>query len=271
MHEEEDLLRGVFRSYAASARRQFAVHVSEEELEQFTSGNLPEERLEAVRDHLAVCHLCLADTLDRRVFPLVGPPDEVPQLSEEQIEERWRKMRSALVSQALPKPKPPSGPPVQRSRRRPIRMAAAVAAVALLAIASFRIFSGFWPSVGAPSVNAQIVSLVPEGSGRGTVTRGKEETVQSVSISAAADSILLVLNIATLSDFSTYRIDLIEAGQEKPRWSDSSIRPTQGMSFTVSFPRAALPENIYLVQLWGGEDSQLQLIAQYQFRVTYEN
>jgi hypothetical protein len=266
MNKEKDLLRQVFQNYAAGARRHFDRHPDEEELEQFAKGSLPAEQLEAVQDHLSVCSQCLDPMLDRLTFPVIDPPKEAQLLSDQQIEERWQSLQRKMTPWPAPEPKRIAPSPIPPRRRRPwLALAAAAAVVAL--VGAWWLFSSAWPRAARPSVNTQLVSLLPDEPGVDVLTRGVGDEAQKVALSPVSDSVLLVLNVPSLADFSTYRVDLIEAGKERPRWSDSSIRPTNGLSFTASFPRATLPPGRYLLRLWGKEGSHLKLIAVYRFRV----
>jgi len=267
MNKERDLLRQVFQNYAAETRRHLDRHPDEEELEQFAEGSLPAAQLEAVRDHLSVCSQCLDPMLDRLTFPVIDPPEEAQRLSDQQIEDRWQSLQRKMTARPAPEPKRIDPPPILPRRRRPWLAAAAAAAVVAL-VGAWWLVSGAGPRAARPSVNTQLVSLLPDEPGV-DVTRGVGDEAQKVALSPVSDSVLLVLNVPSLADFSAYRVDLIEAGKERPRWSDSSIRPTNGLSFTVSFPRATLPPGRYLMKLWGKEGSHLKLMAVYRFRVAH--
>lgn len=275
MLQEKEVWQRAFEEFAAESRRHLTDHPTDEELDLFARGGLGEDRREDIRNHIAVCPDCLRDVLEQKTFPLLEPPSGVPDVTDEQIEDRWQIVRRKLLAEStsernpgtawLPGPKPSAL--VRRRHLQPVWAALAAAALVLLVIGSFRLLPGAWLRAGRPSVNAQIASLLPEGSDSGTHPRGSEETIQRISLMPAADSLVLVLNAPTLADFSRYRIELIEASEGKPRWSDSSIRPTEGLSFTVSFPRSALPAGRYLLRLWGGEGSALRLVANYRFIV----
>lgn len=96
MDHEKPPLDAALRYLAELKRRSLTSHPTPQELAAYHAGELPPEAEARILDHLAVCRECSDLLLDLSGFADLKPPEGVPELTDEQVEQDWQKLRSRM-------------------------------------------------------------------------------------------------------------------------------------------------------------------------------
>jgi hypothetical protein len=89
-------LDAALRHLAEQQRRSLTSHPTPQELAAYHAGELPPEAETRILDHLAICRECSDLLLDLAGFADLKPPQGVPELTDEQVEQDWQALRSRM-------------------------------------------------------------------------------------------------------------------------------------------------------------------------------
>lgn len=89
-------LDDTLRHLAEQQRRSLTSHPTPQDLAAYHAGELPPEAEARILDHLAICRECSDLLLDLSGFADLKPPQGVPELTDEQVEQDWQKLRSRM-------------------------------------------------------------------------------------------------------------------------------------------------------------------------------
>lgn len=255
MAEAQDRRVSMVHDLAREAGLEAGEHPAPEQLFEYQEGLLSREEKAEVQDHLALCPDCA-----RMVLELSGTVEpELPEveaaLSEERMAVLWPELRRRL-------PLPPQ-PRATHWRRSFEHVALPLAASLLVAtlVASFWVWSLVRENrlLTRPQVNVAVRDLVPLDEQE--VRRDEEG---NAGVPREAEAVLLVLNLADLRPFPTYRAEVLDAPDGKLLWvSDALQRSTRG-NFTLQLPRPFPGSGHYRVRLFGVDGGQPEPLAEYE-------
>ncbi len=255
---DEKTLEAAVRSEAAE-RRRGAAHPGPDELLSYIDGGLPEARRDALQQHLAACGECARTVLDLASFDAAAEDGPAPpgtgeaRLSEFETAAAWRRLERQL--REAPRGRP-SALPVY-----------ALAASLLLAVAGL----GGWVAqlrgrvaeLSEPRLNVLIGDLLPADT-----TRKRSGGEDRIVIPPATEHLLLLLNLADLRSFASYRVTITAAGGGEVFSSRSPRRGPEG-NFTLEVDRRLLPAGTYRITLHGVEATDEELLAEYALALEY--
>lgn len=205
-----------------------------EELLAYERGELSKDDAERVQ-RLLIAYPELA-----RAYATPFPPEDT-ELPEDVIERQWRAFRAG-----------------DRGGARVLQFwrwsAAAAAALAVLFGAML------WHEHNEmlrPRVLPEVILLTPQGQ-RGTVE-------QPVEITPSGDPVLLV--VAIVGDYETYRLDLIRTQSHERVWSSGELRRPKSDSFNVEIPSRTLTPGTYQVIAYGLRGNAEAQVATYSIYV----
>ncbi|HEX4959633.1 MAG TPA: zf-HC2 domain-containing protein [Thermoanaerobaculia bacterium] len=203
----------------------------------------PEEDLE-LQEHLALCGHCTELLLDIQGFS-ASPSEEPAGLSEFEQAADWRKLRTRLDQDGF-----------FTRGRRPRQKIVAVAAVFVLAVVGFSIYSL------TRRVEAEIptVTLDPLNS-----TRGEAPAVVEVK-----PPVKLVLKSSAESPYPEYKAEIHELPGDRIVKSVSELHQNDSFEVEVRLGRGELKRGQYRLDLLGRSNGRLAEVASYAFRITKE-
>lgn len=259
---EKPSLPPSLRDLIEQERRRLGPHPPVEDLVAYQAGELPAEKEERLRDHLALCPECAHLLLDLRDFPEISLPEGARRPSEAEVEAAWEALQPRL-GEPRPAEKPAAVSSVQPSRperwRAPSRWPASLAAVFFLSTVGL----SFWGvslqrRLHQPLPDPEVVDFVPKELERGRA----EEQVLSASESTT-------LRVETWNDQSFPRYELsiqeVQTGKEVLR-SPVSLKKTA--NFTLQLPPRFLAPGRYRLTLYGLRDGrQPESLEEFVFRV----
>lgn len=94
--DEKPPLDAALRHLAEQQRRSLTSHPTPQELAAYHAGELPPEAESRLLDHLAICRDCSDLLLDLAGFADLKPPQGVPELTDEQVEQDWQALRAKM-------------------------------------------------------------------------------------------------------------------------------------------------------------------------------
>lgn len=97
------------KELAARDRRNLGPHPTPEQLAAYHARELPAEKVERIKDHLALCHECSALLLDLADFESPEPSPDAPALTDEDVDTAWQDLRARLAREGVPL-EPPTAP-----------------------------------------------------------------------------------------------------------------------------------------------------------------
>lgn len=230
-------------------------HPAPEQLFEYQEGLLTGKEEAEVQDHLALCPDCA-----RMVLELSGTvepelPEVAPALSEERMSVLWPGLRRRL-------PLPPQ-PRVARWRRSFELIALPLAASFLVATlaASFWVWSLIRENrlLARPRVNVAVRDLVPLGD-----QEVRREVDGEAGIPREAEAVLLVLNLADLRPFPTYRAEVLDAPEGKLLWASDVLQRSVHGNFTLQLPLPFPGSGRYRVRLFGVDGGKREPLAEYE-------
>lgn len=177
--DQKPPLDAALRHLAEQQRRSLTSHPTPQELAAYHAGELPPEAEARMLDHLAICRDCSDLLLDLAGFADLKPPEGVPELTDEQVEQDWQALRSRMRAGEGKKertaevvPIRPAGPVLRPERTYPVWLPVAASLLAVIGL-SFGLYQT--AKVGRYS-EPQLMRGVDSGS----VVRG-DESGQSIS------------------------------------------------------------------------------------------
>lgn len=227
----DDLRQGV-EELAGEARRSADVHLEPEEIADYRDGRLSPADAERVQSHLVACRECAALLLDLEGLadPAFGAAEPWSAADADAV---WEGVRSGLgdkkaAASVIPFP----------ARVRPPRWLQALAAALLIAVLglSTRVASlrHTVHELSRPEVNAIVLDLYPEGSGRRSEGEG-----EGAEVRGGARFLTVSLHPAAAESYPDYEIEAAGA-DGRPIWQESGLRPDDLGLFLVTVPRSAL-------------------------------
>lgn len=269
--EEKQPWREALKAFADSARENLREHPEPRELLLFAEGGLDTADRADLGEHLAVCPDCLRFVVERQQFPLLQPPADHPRLSDQDIEDRWRifQERVSQETEAM-------GSPVPNKRRSPTPFRTAFVAVAAMTAAALIGFAVLRPRLPVPSssasrpvANVAVHLLLPDEIQSDQLTRSQGSPTSVFSLGPTEQALLLTLSVRTLEDFPRYKGTLVAKGSAIPLWEDPSLQRAEDLSFSIYFPRGALPPGDYSLSISGEVASGWQTLATYHFQIEH--
>ena len=246
------------------------LHLSPEGAAAFCEGTLPEDRAEAVREHVARCRECADLVLDYRDFAVEDP--EAAAAWERQREAAW----AAVRGESRPEPGPEAAGrelphssatgvwPGERTRRSAplVRWLAAGLAAASLAAGGLGVF--LWQArseLGRPNP-ARFVALEPEGSGG---LRGPGDAAPAAVPAPPRGRIAVLLAYPDTGALPRYEVRIEPPAGAAPRVLELEPAPDG----TLAFELGADPEpGVYRIVLYGMDGEERRELVRYIFRVT---
>lgn len=242
MDGDKPLLNEALRDLAARARRDLGPHPTPEQLAAYHAGELPEDEVEKIQDHLALCHECAELLLDLADFEDPAPPAAIPGLTEADVDAAWQDLKARLAGQPaperpavpaeitastkpaepVPKPPPENVVPLQRKDSGGPSWKIGYGLAAMFAIAAVGL--GIWAGAlqrqvretGGPQVATALVSLDPKDQG----TRSGDETRPSVQ-----NPLSVTLYLDRVPDAPSYQVEILpDEDSAKPLWKSGSIK-----------------------------------------------
>jgi len=239
-----------------------APHPAPEELAAYHEDRLPEEREEALRDHLVACRECAEWVLELAALADAGEADageeEERGSSAMDLARAWRRHRQLLRRARR----------LTATARAPAALRRAWAAAAALALVSLGL--GLWAGIqrqrlvllDRPQVNPPLLNLEPVGA-----SRAPQEAWPALELGSRAPSVWLLLHPAADLHFDTYRVELV-AEDGGRRWAREGLQPSEAESFRLQLPAKLLPPGRYRILLSGrSRDRGYETMEEYLLEV----
>lgn len=252
--DEKPPLDAALRHLAEQQRRSLTSHPTPQELAAYHAGELPPEAEARILDHLAICRECSDLLLDLSGFADLKPPEGVPELTDEQVEQDWQALRSRMrvgeggteeegrVAAVVPIRSVGPAPKQERSYWLPI-------AASLLAVLGFSF--GLYQSVQVAELSRPRVmrEIFPAELERGP-------SLPSIS---ARDGGVIHLEPGPEQDYPSYEADIVRGEEVLAR---IPIGPIDG-SAPVIIP--VLEPGDYHIRLFGLEGGKRKLSSDFPF------
>ena len=269
MDGDKPPLGEALKDLAARARRDLGAHLSPEQLAAYHAGELPEDEVEQIRDHLALCPECGELLLDLADFEDPGPPAEIPGLTDADVDAAWQDLKARLAGQPAPErpaapaeiavptnpaepvPKPPPENVVALQRREPSgpswRVGYGLAAMFAIAAVGLSIWVGSLyrqvRQAGEPRVFASVITL-------GETTRGDSENRLAPDWTEAKVRLRPSVERGT-----RVRLQIEEADTGRVLWTSSAFQAQSSIEFSLK--RSFLEPGNYLVRILGAENDEV--------------
>lgn len=246
-------------------------HPSPDELLSFHAGDLGRDDRERVTRHLAQCAECTEAVLDVARFPDVEARESSRRLSQRDVEERRRKLRTRLAVAADRDADAGRVVAIHAKRSEWLRSAwfARAAAAALLAVAlGLSAMVAAWRQqamkAAMPRVNVPIVELAA----RAEPGERGEAGDRTIRVPADAEGVLLVLALVDPRMHPGYSAVIRQAGgEERAVWSSEAIRRSPEGVFSIEIPREFLAAGRYEIEIRAAGSSEP--LAAYGFEIEY--
>jgi len=264
--DEKPPLDAALRHLAEQQRRSLTSHPTPQELAVYHAGELPPEAESRLLDHLAVCRDCSDLLLDLAGFADLKPPQGVPELTDEQVEQDWQALRSRMRAgegreerTAEVVPIRPAGPPMKPARWTSLWLPVAASILAVLGF-SFSLYQTVQVGALRQQLEAQSkpwsTTSVPlddtthRSGGEGTVQRMK--SVDGAVLSLYHDEEV----------YPAYEAEIVGQGKLKaaPPLED-------GLPVTLVIPRRSLGPGIHTIRLFGVKGDQRDEVGEYKIQV----
>jgi hypothetical protein len=266
--DQKPPLDAALRHLAEQQRRSLTSHPTPQELAAYHAGELSPEAEARILDHLAICRECSDLLLDLAGFADLKPPKGVPELTDQQVEQDWQKLRARMRAGEGGKeaerrtaevvPIRPAGPAAKPERTYSPLLPIAASLLAVLGF-SLAIYQG--RQLGRLSqmqVNPPAIYL--EGPTRGEGGGPAERTVAGQSFEA----ILSDIDVPEGASYSGYEVELRdEEGRVRQR---TIYKGPLEEPMTILF-RAGLPPGRYKINLYGIAEGQKDSLAEREFIV----
>lgn len=264
--DEKPPLDAALRHYLEQQRQSLTSHPTPQELAAYHAGELPPEAEAQILEHLAICRECSDLLLDLSGFADLKPPQGVSELTDEQVEEDWQKLRSRMregkgkkerTAEVVPI-RPPAPPPA------PVRWTSSPwlpVAASLLAVLGFSF--GLYQSAQVGALRQQLeaqrtpwsppsLDLFDE-----TVRSEEDEDVQRVPSQGWA---VLSLYFTDEETYPAYEAEIV--GQ-----ANIPAVPGQGDKVVLVLPPDSLKPGNHEIHLFGVKGDQRIEVGTYQIQV----
>jgi len=254
----QDDLGKSLKAIMATKRNEVGGPPSPEELLAYRDGRLDEAERQRMEERIAVHPEAARALADLAAFPDVEAAPGTPELSDEEIGDRWQAFRQKLPEQPAPTPVIEIG----ARRGSPMTLKLAASVLVSLAIGGIAGFLGGRASRDLPdsAINVTIAELAPEGES------GARSASSLLELPEGAEELMLVLNVPAQKDFPDYEAEIVD-GQGARIWNRAGLRPTAMGTFQVSFRDGTLKPGVLHLRLYGREGKGRTLIASYGLRL----
>ena len=270
MGGQDDLGKSL-KAIMATKRDEVGGPPSPEELLAYRDGRLDPAEHRRIEERIAVHPEAARALADLAVFPDVEPAPGTPELSDEEIGDRWQAFRERLPELPKREESPGAAPAVaiyaRRGRRGSLFTLRLAAAVLMgLAIGGIAGFLGgrasHDQSSGAGSaINVRIsAELAPEEESE---SRSAPSTLE---MPVDAEELVLVLSLPAQKDFPVYEAEIVDSRGVRV-WAREGLRPTAMGTFQVSFRAGTLKPRPLRLRLYGREGKGRTMIASYALRL----
>jgi anti-sigma factor RsiW len=239
---------------------------SPEELLAYRDGRLDAAERQRIEERIALYPDAARALADLAAFPDLEPAAGTPELSDEEIGDRWQSFRAKLPERP-PAPPARATPAIATLPRRGLRRTAfeprlAAAALAILAVGGIAGFLGGRASRLPPesAINVKIAELAPEGES------GARAAPIPLEMPEGSEELVLVLGTRAQKDFPAYEAEIVDATGARI-WSREGLQPTPLGTFQVSFRQGALKPGDLHLRLFGREGGARTPVATYELRV----
>jgi hypothetical protein len=248
-----------FRAYAAKARPAADRQVSEDEIAAYVAGELAGEERARVEEAISLDPEAADLARDLALFDADPPaPGHPAYLTPQELARDWERLRERL-------------PPGAARRRGFVRLAIAASLIALPGIwlwgwsqrsarleAEQRLAAAL-----APQVNVEPYTLW-QPSVRGTAPAEP----RPVTLDARGDAVWLRLGVVGKPSYEDYRLEVraLDRPGQPLLWRRDGLTLYSDGSFSIAFPRAALPAGSYELRIVGIERGAESRLATYRIR-----
>jgi hypothetical protein len=255
-------LADLIRTVADEESRRLGPPPSSHDLARYADGDLTEEETERIRDHLALRAEGRDEVLALILPPPTEPPSEEYRVSDDEVDEAWRKLTADLGIPGVSEVKP-----VEKPDRRswivslkdffafPVTVPALAAAM-LLGIVG----ASAWHR-DTPWLNVLVVDLERKSHVERSEP-GPEEGLPSGGRPQVWN-----LNVTDLTEYSSYEVEVLGADQEVV-WTGRTRERTRARNLNVHVPPKYLDPGIYQVDLYGVQDGGRKLLEEYVVRIS---
>ena len=250
---EKPPLDAALRNLAEQKRRTLTSHPSPQELAAYHAGELPPEAEARILDHLSICPECSDLLLDLSGIADLKPPEGMPELTDEQVEQDWQALRAKMRKEEperAPAPVVPirtAGPPPKPDRGYWLPIAASLLAVLGLS------FGLYQSTQGGRPWSPEIVPLTNE------VQRSAEDAIEHINSGIGA---ILSLYFDAEAIYPEYEAEIV--GQVTVKVTPPK---EEGLPVALVIPRGYLKPGVYEIQLYGVNGGQRTPLESYDIQV----
>lgn len=256
MNEEKPPLAAALRHLAERERRSLTEHPTPQELASYHAGELPPEAEARLREHLAICRECSDLLLDLAGFATLTPPQGVPELTDDEVEQDWQALRARMGEVGAERQKPAEVVPI-RPVASPTRPGWLPVAASLLAVLGFSF--GIYQTVRLErALQPNLVRLIDPG----LAVRG-DELVQSFSVRQAG-VVHLRPDPDVERDYGSYEAEIANGDEVVARLPVATIEEEDPF---VLIPPGFLEPGTYQAYLYGIDGEQRKQLSEVRFRV----
>ena len=247
----------------ASGLESGSEHPPAEQLLAYAEGQLSDEANERILNHLSSCSECALTVADLATFPDIEADGENLRSAAQEAED-WTAVVERTSSAARRRAESTStlaaSPTSGDVGRLSGWLVAALLAMTLLGLSIGGLLRQQEHGQQA-TVNIHFQELSPVG----THTRRSGDYTR-VTVPPEMTSYLLFLPVASLKPFDFYELIVLDASGEQRLRSRELKRTAEG-GFTVQWPRSALPEGRYRIEVLGLEGSTRDPLATFQIQL----
>jgi len=235
---------------AARKRQELGEHPSPDHLLAYHVGKLESEETGRVQDHLAICGECSQFVLQLGVNPNPESGRQALSISRQEVESNWEMLEDAIEKESL-------GPSSVKPFFHRLRFAYSLAALLMLGLLGLTAWM-------ITNQDPMIRVNVPHEVLTSNLTRGGTEP-DLVLQTDGRRRYLLIQNPGT-SDYSEYRIELIDKGTDRILWRSRETSSLPDGDFSLEFNELPAP-GLYVILLTGLDGDEEVELARYTLTV----
>lgn len=239
MSQDQELFQAVV-AHLADEERQEQEHPSVEDLLAYQRQELDGETQDRVQGHLAVCSMCAKVVLDAATFPDLVPDDAESALSEQEIEDALRVLRTKL-------------PEISPGRRWSGAFLAAAAALFLA------VGAAGWIQLLLPEKPRLLKNIESQ------TLRGLERSESQLRFTPQVDVLYLTLEEAA-AGYDEIEIEIVDASGEL-RFREAGFYPSDLDDITIGLPRGFLAPGTYDFKMYGKQPEASVFLASYTLHI----
>lgn len=264
--DQKPPLDAALRHLAEQKRRSLTSHPKPQELAAYHAGELPPEAEARLLDHLSICRECSDLLLDLSGFADLLPPKGVPELTDEQVEQDWQKLRSRMREGEGKKertaevvPIRPAGPPPRTERSYWLPIAASLLAVLGL---SFGLYQNSQVAKLEQRLSEEVLPWSPPAVTLDDTTVRSGGDQQEVKRITSKDGAVLSLYSDVEETYPAYEAEIVGRATFK-----ATPPREEGGPVSLVIPRGYLKRDTYEIQLYGVKGSQRIPLGRYEIQV----